>query len=985
MTTPHAHWPVSRVRSTFIEFFGAKPTSADGHTFVRSSPSVPVDDPTLLFTNAGMNQFKPIFLGDVPPGSPLHGLKRAANSQKCIRAGGKHNDLDDVGRDTYHHTFFEMLGNWSFGDYFKKEAVEWSWELLTRVYGLPKEALYASYFEGNPSAGLEPDHETRNLWLQFLPPERVVPGNMKDNFWEMGETGPCGPCTEIHVDRLTAMGMQKRSVPQLVNAGDPDVIEIWNNVFIQYNREDGGTLRALPARHVDTGMGLERITSILQNVRSNYDTDVFHPIFAAIERTTGARPYSGRLGAADEGNVDTAYRVIADHVRTLTFAITDGATPGNDGRGYVLRRILRRAVRYGRQVLNAKPGFFAALVPVVVDHFGGDDAFPELRKNPKRVIDIVRDEEESFGRTLERGLRLFAEAAERAQTSNAAMTSEDAFRLHDTYGFPIDLTMQMADERGLQVDTVGYERLMEQARDLARSGGKLPGADGEAALALDAHAAAQLEALRVAKTDQSDKYHGRMIMATVKAIYNGQNFDEHCRAGSQARRVGVVLDCTNFYATMGGQETDRGVLSVLRESRSGSGSHAGLGGEFRVESVLAFAGYVLHIGEITRGELRVNDSVELHVDAPRRQAIMANHTATHLLNHALRRTLGESIDQKGSLVAQDRLRFDFSHPRPMTAEELTSVEADVRLGIEQSLDVSIDNAPLDLAKAVSGVRAVFGETYPNPVRVVSIGAAVQDLLDEPNNQRWSGLSIEFCGGTHAANTRDIDAFALVSEEAVAKGIRRITAITGVPARAAIQAANGIAERLEAALSLSGVELATTVAQLSQEIDTLTLPTSRRHELRVSLAALQERIKGEGKALAGQRSAQAVAVAKRLAADAAARGEVVVVASIDSQDGGNDRTALQQALSVFVQACPRSAVMVFNADTSENKVAVIAAVPKDLQAKGLRAGDWVRAVSEVVGGKGGGKPDLAQGGGTNVNKFKEAMQEAGRYAMKAAGM
>jgi alanyl-tRNA synthetase len=410
---------VAKVRSTFIDFFKAKPRPTDGHAFIASSPVVPHDDPTLLFTNAGMNQFKPCFLNSTKPGSPLHGLKRAVNSQKCIRAGGKHNDLDDVGKDTYHHTFFEMLGNWSFGDYFKQEAVDWSWELLTKVYGLPANALYATYFGGNKDAGLEPDLETKALWEKYLPPERVIPGNMKDNFWEMGETGPCGPCTEIHVDRLTAMGIEIRSVPQKVNAGDPDVIEIWNNVFIQFNREEGGELKQLPAKHVDTGMGLERLTSILQNKRSNYDTDVFFPIFAEIEKLSkGRHAYHGRLGAADKDHTDTAFRVIADHIRTLTFAVTDGATPSNEGRGYVLRRILRRAVRYGRQTLGLDAGFFSRLVPVVVEHFG--DAFPELRKNPNRVIEILKEEEDSFGKTLDRGLKLFEEAATRAQAARHA-------------------------------------------------------------------------------------------------------------------------------------------------------------------------------------------------------------------------------------------------------------------------------------------------------------------------------------------------------------------------------------------------------------------------------------------------------------------------------------------------------------------------------------------------------------------------------------
>jgi alanyl-tRNA synthetase len=397
------------IRRTFIQFFESKPASgAGGHTFWPSSPSVPLEDPTLLFTNAGMNQFKPLFLNNVDPSSPIARLKRAANSQKCIRAGGKHNDLEDVGKDTYHHTFFEMLGNWSFGDYFKAESISWGWELLTKVFGIAPDRLYATYFAGNVQAGLEPDHEARDIWRQFLPEERIIPGNMKDNFWEMGDTGPCGPCSEIHYDRIGG-----RNAAELVNTGDPDVLEIWNHVFIQFNREDGGILKPLPARHVDTGMGLERLVSVLQNVRSNYDTDLFAPLFLAIERVTHARkPYTGKLGAADKDNSDTAYRVIADHIRTLTFAITDGALPSNEGRGYVLRRILRRAVRFGNQVLGAKPGFFSELVPSVVDRMG--DFYPELRRDADRVREIIRGEEESFNRTLNRGIILFDEACVRA-------------------------------------------------------------------------------------------------------------------------------------------------------------------------------------------------------------------------------------------------------------------------------------------------------------------------------------------------------------------------------------------------------------------------------------------------------------------------------------------------------------------------------------------------------------------------------------------
>jgi alanyl-tRNA synthetase len=990
-TSPHgnaghtAHWPVSRVRATFIEFFKSKPSAQAGHRFVPSSPCVPHDDPTLLFTNAGMNQFKPIFLGTVAPGSPLAGLKSAVNSQKCIRAGGKHNDLDDVGKDTYHHTFFEMLGNWSFGDYFKKEAVEWSFELLTKVYGVSADRLYATYFEGNPKLGLEPDEETRSLWRKFLPDDHILPGNMKDNFWEMGDSGPCGPCTEIHFDGRDDEARRAKSGRALVNTGDPEVIEIWNNVFIQFNREPDGTLKPLPAKHVDTGMGLERLTRVLNGKNSNYDTDVFFPIFAAIERLTGARPYTGRLGVHDAGNIDTAYRVIADHIRTLTFAITDGATPGNDGRGYVLRRILRRAVRYGRQVLSAKPGFFSALVPTVVENFG--DAFPELKKNPQRVVEIIKDEEDSFGKTLDRGLKLFGEAADRAMVVRqaggghkdvAVVSGEDAFKLHDTYGFPIDLTMQMAEERGLKVDTAGYEKLMEQAKELARSGGKFAG-EGDR-LALTAETIARLEKLKVDKTDDADKYHGRRIRATVKAIWNGHNFDEHVRAGSQAHAVAVILDRTSMYSEMGGQECDTGRLTTLRESRAGE--HRAGPGEFRVDGVRSFGGYVVHCGEMTRGELSVGDNVEVLVDTHRRAAIMANHTATHLLNFALREVLGDGVDQKGSLVAEDRLRFDFSHAKAVLPEELGRVEAGVKTWIDRAAPVDIQIAPLGAAKSVTGLRAVFGEVYPDPVRVVSVGASVADLLKNPGDARWRNASVEFCGGTHVQNTRDIHAFALVSEEAVAKGIRRITALTGVPAAAAIQAADALAARIRQASGLNGQALTDEVAQIQTEVDTLALPSVRKVELRAAIAGLQDRIKAESKKLSAAKEQQAVATARRIGQDSAARGEMVIVTTIDA---GGDRAALQSAVNALVQACPRSAVMLMDVQEGEGKVAVIAAVPKAMIDHGLKAGDWVRVASEVLGGKGGGKPDMAQGGGTHVGKVKEAIALARQHALKAAGL
>ena len=968
-----ALWPVARVRQQFIDFFKNKPAQGNGHTFIASSPVVPHDDPTLLFTNAGMNQFKPCFLNQTTPGSPLHGLKRAVNSQKCIRAGGKHNDLDDVGKDTYHHTFFEMLGNWSFGDYFKKEAVEWSWELLTKVYGLPAAALYATYFGGNEAAGLQPDDETRELWLKYLPPERVIPGNMKDNFWEMGETGPCGPCTEIHVDRLTAMGIETRMVAHKVNQSDADVIEIWNNVFIQFNREPGGELKQLPAKHVDTGMGLERLTSILQGKRSNYDTDVFFPIFAEIEKLTKGRfGYHGKLGAADKDHADTAFRVIADHIRTLTFAITDGATPSNEGRGYVLRRILRRAVRYGRQTLGLESGFFAKLVPVVVDNFG--EFFPELRKNPDRVIGIIKEEEESFGKTLDRGIKLFEDAAKHGKVS-----AEDAFKLHDTFGFPIDLTIQMADERGLKVDQSGYESLMEAAKDKARagSGGKFSAAG--TGMVLQPDTLAKLEHQRINKTDDADKFHGRTIVATVRAIWNGHNFDEHARASAGGLKpIGVILDRTNFYAEMGGQETDYGTMVVQKGGKGDAAGH----GEFQVAHVQGFGGYVLHVGHVAKGELRVGDTVELHVEAGRRGMIAANHTATHLLNLALRANLGEGVDQKGSLVATDRLRFDFSHTKAVEPEILAKIEQKVQHDIKEDLTVYADAAPLYVARNVKGLRAVFGEQYPDPVRVVSIGVPIRELLDSTDSTAWAEVSIEFCGGTHVESTSSIKHFALVSEEAVAKGIRRISALTGVAAQAAFEASDNMLQKIAHAAATEGEQLATSVQELTAEVDTLTLPASRKTDLRSKLAALGERVKGEQKQQGAARANQAASRARIIADDAAKHAEQVIVATLEV---GSDRNALQHALNTVVQVNPRSAVMLFSPDEAEGKVSIVAAVPMALIHKGLKAGDWIKTVSEIVGGKGGGRPEAAQGGGTNLAKVKDAIEAGNNYARKLVGL
>jgi alanyl-tRNA synthetase len=986
-TTPSS----DTVRGLFIDFFKSKPAPGEGrgHAFIPSSPVIPHEDPTLLFTNAGMNQFKPIFLGQADPGSPMGKLKRAANTQKCIRAGGKHNDLEDVGKDTYHHTFFEMLGNWSFGDYFKAEAIDWAWEFLTKVCGIDGERLYATYFGGDEQAGgggLAPDTEARELWKRYLPESRIIPGNMKDNFWEMGDTGPCGPSSEIHYDRIGG-----RDAASIVNTGDPDVLEIWNLVFIQFNREGPHALKPLPAKHVDTGMGFERLVSVLQNKRSNYDTDVFSPYFDAIRKVTGAPPYEGKLGTADAGNVDTAYRVIADHIRTLTFAITDGAVPSNEGRGYVLRRILRRAVRYGRQMLGAQPGFFSELVPVVVEKMG--HAFPELTKDPQRVMAILREEEESFGRTLDRGIRLFEEAAARAVEhrhaslgqSEATILGDDAFRLYDTYGFPIDLTMLMAEERGLRVDTAEYERLMEEARERSRGGGGAR-AQGVKELALDADAIEKLHRMGshgLTPTDDSPKFAGKDIIATVRAIYNGDNFDENVRAdmgkADGTGMVGVILDKSNFYAEMGGQMTDAGRLFITREARS-SVRDVQDGGEFKVEQVRSFGGYVLHIGRVTRGEIRVGDSVQCTVEGHRRTSIAANHTATHLLNFALRKVLGDHVDQKGSLVAPDRLRFDFTNPGPVSGEQLAQVEEIVREQIRGTLPVFAAAAPLDKARTITGLRAVFGEAYPDPVRIVSIGRPVEELIAQPENPAWAEYSVEFCGGTHLGATAQAQEFAIVTEEAVAKGVRRVVALSGVPARAAIAAADTLEQRLDAASHLDVQALPAELHEIARQIDEMTIPVARKDDLRKKAGLLQERVKTAQKEQAGVRRQQAAGLAREIA-EASPTGPIIV-AKIEL---GSDRGALEQAVKTIRDRRPNAAVLLLSPpapdETEAPKVSIMAAVPEPLTKGGLRAGDWVREVAAVLGGKGGGRPDAAQGAGPDVAKLPEALSAALDWAQK----
>jgi alanyl-tRNA synthetase len=789
---------------------------------------VPLSDPTLLFTNAGMNQYKSIFLGTVDPGSDFATLKRAVNSQKCIRAGGKHNDLDDVGKDSYHHTFFEMLGNWSFGDYFKAEAIGYSWELLTKVYGLDPDRLYVTYFEGN-GTDLEPDHEAKELWRKVgVADDHILPGNMKDNFWEMGDQGPCGPCSEIHYDRIGG-----RNAAHLVNMDDPNVLEIWNNVFIQFNREKDKSLKSLPNKHVDTGLGFERLVSVLQDKLSNYDTDCFTPLFQKIQEVTNVREYQGKFGDEDVDGIDTAYRVVADHVRTLTFAISDGGVPNNVGRGYVVRRVLRRGARYARKYLNTEIGeFFSKIVPALVHQMG--DMFPEIRQKETDVKEILNEEEQAFAMSLDRGETMFNKYAQQCKKEGTnKLPGKDVWRLYDTYGFPVDLTKLMAEEHGLTIDE--DEVTEAQKKHTEASKGEKKGAAG--LVKLDVHDLGALEKMNdVPKTDDSFKFRKDTIKSVIKAIYGGKKFVKSTSEVAEGEQLGVLLDRTNFYAEQGGQEFDTGSLVIDDVA------------ELNVQNVQSYAGYVLHTGYLKYGNFSVGDEVNTAYDELRRQPIRTNHTGTHVLNYALREVLGNEIDQKGSLVAPEKLRFDFSHKSAVSEAELRKVEDISTQYIRQNSEVFSKDVPLATAKGIKGVRAVFGETYPDPVRVVSIGVPVEDLLEDVSKPEWEKVSIEFCGGTHVQNTGEIKELVIVEESGIAKGIRRIIAVTGQAAYDVQREAETFREKLSSLTKMPfSPEKEVKEKELTAEFKQLFISTLTKKDLEKALGQVSKEILNHQKA------------------------------------------------------------------------------------------------------------------------------------------
>lgn len=955
----------NEIRQAFIDFFIEK-----GHKYVHSSSTIPLDDPTLLFANAGMNQFKPIFLGSVDPNSDMAQYVRVVNTQKCIRAGGKHNDLDDVGKDVYHHTFFEMMGNWSFGDYFKKEICAWAWELLTKVYKLSGDRLYVTYFGGDAKSGLEPDLECKDIWLKLgLPESHILPGSMKDNFWEMGETGPCGPCSELHYDRIGG-----RDAAHLVNMDDPDVLEIWNLVFIQFNRETDGSLKLLPKKHIDCGLGLERLVSVIQNKRANYDTDFFMPIFKAIENGTKVRPYTGKVGADDTDGIDMAYRVLADHARTLTIALSDGGHPDNTGRGYVLRRILRRAVRFASEKLNAKPGFFGSLVYTVVSLLG--DVFPEIKKDPDSLVQTINEEEIQFLKTLTRGRNLLNRTIEKLGDSKT-VPGDVAWRMYDTYGFPIDLTQLMCEEKQLIIDMEGYEKAKKESQ--LSSQGKNVGQ--EDLLALDIHAISHLQESGVPVTDDTPKYNYvpsstdkdaeykfAPCTAKVLALRRQKQFVNEITSGQDC---GVILDCTSFYAEQGGQIFDEGYM-VKSDDESV---------EFTVNNVQVKGGYVLHIGKI-EGTLKVGDSLKLYIDTERRRLVMNNHTGTHILNNVLRKVLGNDSDQRGSLVMPDRLRFDFTNKGPMTVKQIKDAENEIKSIINDNKRVYAKYTSLSEAKKIKGLRAMFDEHYPDPVRVVSVGIPVEELEKNPDGPNGFETSVEFCGGSHLHQTGHIGEYVIVSEEGIAKGIRRIVALTGPEAIKAINKmsileneVNNIANFIkEQGENINQKEIVKKIVDLTNDVSQAQISYWKKEELRTMLKNLKKQLDDKERAAKAMTINLVIEKAKELCL-----GDKCSEIIVTDLNAYNNTKALDGALKQVKQLQPNTAAMFFSVDEDSNKIFCLAAVPKSLNEKGLLASEWVQSVVPVIGGKGGGKAESAQASGNNVKALDEAIKVAREFA------
>ena len=862
----------TEVRQQFLDFFASK-----AHTIVPSAPMVIKDDPTLMFTNAGMNPFKEYFLGNAKPSS-----KRITDTQKCLRVSGKHNDLEEVGIDTYHHTFFEMLGNWSFGDYFKKEAISWAWELLTEVYQIDPSKLYVTIFEGAAEEGIAKDTEAYEFWKVILPEDRILLGNKKDNFWEMGDQGPCGPCSEIHVDIRTDEEKSKISGAELVNKDHPHVVEVWNLVFIEYNRKADGSLEKLPQQHIDTGMGFERLCMVLQNKNSNYDTDVFTPLIREIETLTNAT-------YGNTENTDRAIRVIADHLRTVYFAIADGQLPSNNGAGYVIRRILRRAIRYGFTFLNQKEPFIHQLVETLSQQMG--KAFPELIKEQQLAFNVIREEENSFLKTLDQGLLLLESILKNSK--NKTIEGTKAFELYDTFGFPFDLTALIASERGYAVDEKGFEAAMEAQKSRSR-----------------AAAASKAGDWMVLREDDTEEFVGYDHLETQVKITRYRKMT----SAKEGDFYQLVFNLTPFYPEGGGQVGDKGYLESSK------------GDIFYILNTRKENNLIVHQTKTIPEKLE--DSFTAVVDEKQRSKTSCNHTATHLMHQALRSVLGSHVEQKGSMVHSGMFRFDFSHFAKVSTEELTAVEQFVNARIQEQIELQEErNTPFD--KAIEkGAMALFGEKYGDTVRTIQFGQ-----------------SIELCGGTHVKNTSEIWHFKIISESAVASGIRRIEAITGDAVKVYFEEQSELLDKVNQLLKQSQDPLKA-IESLQHENSNLKKEINALSKLKAKM--LKEELKTKLKLI---------------------DGISFVAAEVDLDAQG------MKDLSFDMGEALEHAVLVFGSKKSGKALLscyISKSVVNDQQKD---AGAVVRALGKYIQGGGGGQPFFATAGGKNADGIPTALAAA----------
>ncbi len=862
----------NEIRKSFLEFFQSKQ-----HIVVPSAPIVVKNDPTLMFTNAGMNQFKDVFLGNNPRKAP-----RVTDIQKCLRVSGKHNDLEEVGRDTYHHTMFEMMGNWSFGDYFKKEAIAWGWEFLTEVMKIDKNKLYVTVFCGDEKDGMAPDNEAYEFWKEHVDESRIIYGSKKDNFWEMGETGPCGPCSEIHIDIRDEEARKKINGRDLVNKDDPEVIEIWNLVFMQYNRLANGTLVDLPAKHVDTGMGFERLVRVMQGKKSNYDTDVFTPIIDEISRLSGIK-------YGENEKCDIAMRVVADHLRAVSFAITDGQLPSNNGAGYVIRRILRRAVRYGYTFLKFTEPFVYNLLPVLVREMG--EQYPEIKAQEKLVSKVIYEEEASFLRTLALGIKRFENYVEQNKGAKL-IDGAFAFELFDTYGFPVDLTNLMAEEKGLEVDMEGFNNNLKEQKDRSRKAAEKMSGDW----------------VELIHEDKPTTFVGYTEMECEAKILK---FREVVAKGK--KHFEIVLDKTPFYAEMGGQVGDKGVLVSENET-------------LHVVNTVKENDLSIHITDALPQQPEAVFTAK--VDVERRLKIEANHTATHLMHAALRQVLGTHVEQKGSMVDDERLRFDFSHFAKMTDEEIRKVETIVNQKIREDLpnQTAVD-VPIDEARNM-GAMALFGEKYGDKVRVVKFG---------------EGYSCELCGGTHIPSTGRIGAFKILTESAIAAGVRRIEAITGEAVIEYLDNQIDTLNKIKGLVKSSG--------DVVKAVETLSAQNSM----------LQKKIES-------MMMAQAVSDAKNAYNNASDfEGHKLVIARVDA-----DMNQMRNVASALKDI--DAEVVAIMGGVFEDKPALCVMLPQSLvDAKKMDAGAMVREAAKEIQGGGGGQKTLATAGGKNAAGIDKAIE------------